>query len=85
MGSPTASEHLKVLQVQWGARVAAGRKRLGMSQTALAAAAGISAQAMWGIESGNAAPKDTTRIAIAEALGVKVEDLFSYDATAVAS
>ncbi len=52
------------------------RLRLGMSQQALAALAGVSRQTIGGVESGQYAPSTTVALRLAKALGCQVEDLF---------
>ncbi|MBW4595085.1 MAG: helix-turn-helix domain-containing protein [Brasilonema angustatum HA4187-MV1] len=52
------------------------RTRLGMSQQELASLAGVTRQAISGVESGQCTPSVATTIRLAKALGCKVEDLF---------
>lgn len=53
-----------------GQRIARHRKRAGMSQTALAAAAGLHRTNVWRFETGENVPKIDTLYRIADALGV---------------
>lgn len=55
------------------------RTRLGMSQTRLAAAAGISASHIQKIEKGTCRPSRVVAKRIAEAMGVDFDELFSVD------
>ncbi|WP_013323337.1 substrate-binding domain-containing protein [Gloeothece verrucosa] len=52
------------------------RTRLGLSQQDLAQVAGVSRQAISGVESGQYAPSATVALRLAKALGCRVEDLF---------
>ncbi len=52
------------------------RIRLGLSQQALAAIAGVSRQTISGVEAGQYAPSTTVALRLAKALGCQVEDLF---------
>lgn len=52
------------------------RTRLGMSQQELASLAGVTRQAISGVESGQCAPSVAMTLRLAKALGCKVEDLF---------
>ncbi|MEC4893634.1 MAG: substrate-binding domain-containing protein [Oscillatoria sp. PMC 1051.18] len=52
------------------------RSRLGLSQQDLAQIAGVSRQAISGVESGQYAPSATVALRLAKALGCRVEDLF---------
>lgn len=59
-----------------GTRIKAAREAKGMSQVDLARALGITAQSVYGWESGRSLPKGMTRISrICEALGLKTSDL----------
>ncbi|ACK68814.1 transcriptional regulator of molybdate metabolism, XRE family [Gloeothece citriformis PCC 7424] len=55
------------------------RTRLGLSQQDLAQVAGVSRQAISGVESGQYAPSATVALRLAKALGCRVEDLFWLD------
>lgn len=57
-------------------RIETLRKRRGLSQRALAAAAGITRQAVGAIESGRGQPGVASALALARALGTTVEELF---------
>ena len=52
------------------------RTRLGLSQQDLAKIAGVSRQAISGVESGQYAPSATVALRLAKVLGCRVEDLF---------
>lgn len=52
------------------------RTRLGLSQQDLAQVAGVSRQAISGVESGQYAPSATVALRLSKALGCRVEDLF---------
>jgi transcriptional regulator with XRE-family HTH domain len=58
-----------------GGKIRARRKQVGMTQAALAKAVGISAAHMSDIEANKGLPSLPLIIRIAEALGVKVDDL----------
>lgn len=69
----------------WGERIRAARRSKGdMSQADLARAVGTSQQAISQFEVGFRAPPDVLRLRIADALGVDVSDLFTYERQAVA-
>ena len=59
-----------------GRRVAAARKRAGLSQQALAEKIGAGRQSIARIESGKQTPSVTVALAIADAVGEPVETLF---------
>lgn len=62
----------------WGRNIADARQRSGMSQERLARTLDISNQVVSRWERGVYAPRDATRIRLAEVLGVPVAELFPY-------
>lgn len=67
------------LQVSWGRRLRELRTEREMSGSELAKAAGVTRQHIQRIETGQTAVSDAVRIAIANALGVQVGDIFDYE------
>lgn len=63
-------------------RIVAGRRRLGMTQRALAQSAGVSRQAIGAIESGRTQPSVAVGLAMARALDTSVERLFGGESEA---
>lgn len=51
------------------------RLRRGLSQEALAALVGVNLTTIWRIEKGRQRPYPRTRLAIANALGMRIEDI----------
>lgn len=70
------------IRKQWGRAIAARREALGMTQTQFAEKVGIAQSNISSIERGATGGKETTRIAIARALGVEVSELYTYPAVA---
>ncbi len=66
-----------------GDRLRLARVAKGLTQQELAAAAGVSRQAISGLESGKFDPSLEVALAVAGALGVSVEELFAGEAAAV--
>ena len=56
------------------------RTRLGLSQSELAQACGVTRQTIAGVEAGKYAPSVTVALRLARALGCRVEELFSIEA-----
>ena len=75
------NETVKAFYVALGSRVAEARKRLGLSQVALAGRVGISRATMVGIESGKQGVPVHTLVGIAHALGVPPQDLIAESFT----
>ncbi|MGH9248911.1 MAG: helix-turn-helix domain-containing protein [Acidimicrobiales bacterium] len=72
------------LQGQWGANLRRLRKQRKLSQTALAQLVGMEPSHITRAEQGLANIGDERRIRLADALGVRVEDIWTYP-TKVAS
>jgi transcriptional regulator with XRE-family HTH domain len=70
------------LRAQWGSNVRRLRLEKGMSQTALADAAGLAQPHVSRIERGVESGSARTQFALARALGVEVHDLFTFPTTA---
>lgn len=66
------------LRKLWGRNIAGARQRKGMSQERLARTLDVSNQVVSRWERGVYAPRDQTRIRLAEILGVPVSALFPY-------
>ena len=66
------------LAVTWGERIRAERRKQKLSVRELAQRAEISTQYVYLLQSGVNTPSDELRVKIAAALGVRVEDIFSY-------
>lgn len=66
----------------WGEGVRHWRAEKGLSQEALAAAAGVHQSRISRIELGLSTGTDSTRVKIARALGVPPNDLFPYEEVA---
>lgn len=66
--------------VSSGARIESVRKRLGMSQRALARKAGLSQPTLSRIESGERTPKMSEIILLADALGCSVSEIPEHSA-----
>lgn len=60
----------------WGGNIERGRKLLGLTQAGLAAALGVTQQAVSDWEAGRTAPRDMHKVAIAEVLHQDVRQLF---------
>lgn len=58
-----------------GERIKKARKERHLSQSALAKMAGISQSGLCSIENGNSSPKECTIIALADALGISVNEI----------
>lgn len=71
-------QHKRSLPELWGARVRKARHEQGLSLELLAARAGIDLAHLSRGERGLAGFGDESRIRLATALGVRVEDLFPY-------
>lgn len=69
----------------WGRNVRVRRQELRLDQVELAKASGVSQAVISAVERGITGGKDGTRMALAQALGVEVGDLFQYPPTRVAS
>lgn len=72
------------LSERWGPRIRARRKAMGLSIARLGAAADIEPGHLSRIERGLVVPGDEVRVKLARALGVRVEELFSYPDTSSA-
>lgn len=70
-------ESVKAFYEALGAKIAEARKRLGLSQLALAGRVGISRATMVGIEAGKQGVPVHTLVWIANALGVPPQDLIA--------
>lgn len=66
------------LQTAWGRRLREVRTQSGMSGSELAQKVGVTRQHIQRIETGVTTASDTVRVRIAAALGVAVDDIFSY-------
>ena len=75
------NDSVKTFYLALGARVSAARKRLGLSQAALAGRVGISRATMVGIESGKQGVPVHTLVGIANALGVPPQELIAESFT----
>jgi len=64
---------------RWGAAISARRKELGLSQSGLAAAAGVDQRTISSYELGRFQPPVETAVAIAKALQTTHDSLFSVD------
>jgi len=69
----------QTLNERWGQRVEEKRKEKGMSQDGLALTARTSQQTISRIELGQQGVADDLRVRIAQALGVKPGELFTYE------
>ena len=63
---------------RWGRNVMAARVNAGLSQVQLARTVGVTQQSISRIETGKHGVKDGLRKRIADAVGGKVEEIFSY-------
>lgn len=66
------------LAVVWGQRLRTAREAAGLTQVVLAERCGVEQQMVSYWELGHGAPRDRTRLRVAEALGVSVNELFAY-------
>ena len=62
-----------------GARLAALRKKKGITKADMARACGVSRQAYWMYEQGERTPADSVKKAIADTYGVTVDSIFFKD------
>lgn len=62
----------------WGARVAARRADLGLTQTQFAEVVGTTQQTISKIEKGEMIPHDKLKVTIAQRTGTKVDELFAW-------
>lgn len=69
------------LRAEWGARLQSIREEQRLSRPTLARSAGVDPSTIWRIETGEIGTDDGTRMAIAAALGVRVEDIWTYPDT----
>lgn len=69
------------IQRRWGDAIRALRVEHGLSVSALARTVGLDPSHLWRAEQGQAGLGDELRIRLAEALGVRVESIFSYPDT----
>lgn len=69
------------LQARWGSRIKTLRQEKGLSVTALARLAEIDQGQLSRVENGKEKLGDDGRIRLAAALGVRVEDVFTYPDT----
>lgn len=69
----------------WGERIRKLRTERGLSRVKFAHLVDVDPSNVWRIENGYVAPSDATRVRIAEALGLRVEDIFTYPDTREAS
>jgi transcriptional regulator with XRE-family HTH domain len=72
------------LRAAWGARIRDLRQHRDIKPMALAAACNIHIGTLYRIEAGGHQIGDETRLALARALGIRVEDLFAYPDTTAA-
>jgi len=79
---PVEADATEVLQ-RWGAAIAARRKARGWSQAQLAEAVGVDQRTISAYEVGRQQFTAARGVAIAAALDVKPEDLFTIDPEAV--
>lgn len=66
------------LNRHWGRRLREARGHRDMTQPELSSRSGVSQQVISGIERGERGASDATRIALARALDMSPNDLFSY-------
>lgn len=66
-------------EVLWGRRVRERRKALGLSQEQVARLADCTQVSISKIELGQSAPRDSTKVRVARALGCRVTDLFPWE------
>ncbi len=76
--SPPTTNTAEPLAVQWGARIRSRRQKLGLSQTDLAEAVGISQAAIARYESGTRRPGADTQRDIARALEREPGQIFHW-------
>lgn len=69
------------LHAQWGQRLRQARKEQGISLRDITAKAGLHKSHYCRIEAGETVPSDELRMRLASALGVRVEQIFSYPDT----
>lgn len=67
------------MNAKWGQRIKRLRKTGDLTAIGIAEAAGITPQYLHAIERGEYSPSDEVKLRIAEAMGVKVSEIFSYD------
>lgn len=70
---------LTEVHAAWGQRIRRLRRDRDLSATDMAAKVGITRQYLHAIERGQYAPSDAIRQRIAEAVGVELSEIFSYD------
>lgn len=70
------------LRARWGERLRAARRAKGVSLRAITDATGLHKSHYCRVEAGDASASDTSRMRIAAALGVRVEDIWAYPAPA---
>jgi len=75
MKQPTVTA---TLGAYWGARVAARRADLGLTQTQFADVVGVTQQTISKIENGGMIPHDKLKVTIAQKTGTRVADLFAW-------
>lgn len=63
----------------WGEKIRRLRRDQDLTVTAMASTTGITRQYLNAIERGRYAPSEVVRVRIAEALGVELGEIFSYD------
>lgn len=73
------------LATEWGRRMRSIRRDKELTATALADEVGISRPYLHRLEAGQYVPSDGIRIKIAAALGVQVDEIFTYDLREVSS
>lgn len=73
------------LHQRWGDNLRQARERAGLSQIDLARSMGVNPSAICRAEQGKATLADENRVRAAAVLDVRVEDIWDYPATAVAS
>ena len=79
--APPAASPRRAAEAPGGVRLRLARLASGLSQEQLATLAGVSRQAVAGIEAGRFDPSLRVALDLARALGRSVEDLFAHPAT----